>query len=506
MTSTQIAKPQNPYLEGFRAPVSAEVTATDLEVTGRIPEHLDGRYLRNGPNPAEEVDPDTYHWFSGDGMVHGVALRDGTARWYRNRWVRSLSVCASLGEPAPTRLDPRAGFLSFGANTNVLSHAGRTLALVEGGAANFELTDELDTVGTCDFDGTLAGGYTAHPHRDPRTGELHAVSYSFARGRTVQYSVIDTQGRARRTVDIEVSGSPMMHDFSLTDKYVVIYDLPVTFDAVQVLPANMPHWLSMPARLALQSLIGRVRVPSPITAMMNRDPKHSDRIPYAWDPKYPARIGVMPREGDSKDVRWFDIEPCWVYHPLNAYSEMRDGAEVLVLDVVRHSRMFDRDRRGPGESLPTLDRWTINLTTGAVSTECRDDRSQEFPRINETLLGGRHRFGYAVGLEGGFAGVGGSEMAQMSTPVYKHDYATGSTLVAPLDPALMMGEVCFVPNPPTGAASAEDDGVLMGYGYHRGRDEGQLLLLDAQTLESIATVHLPQRVPMGFHGNWAPAG
>ena len=84
----------------------------------------------------------------------------------------------------------------------------------------------------CDFDGTLAGGYTAHPHRDPRTGELHAVSYSFARGRTVQYSVIDTQGRARRTVDIDVTGSPMMHDFSLTDKYVVIYDLPVTFDPI----------------------------------------------------------------------------------------------------------------------------------------------------------------------------------------------------------------------------------------------------------------------------------
>jgi len=171
-----------------------------------------------------------------------------------------------------------------------------------------------------------------------------------------------------------------------------------------------------------------------------------------------------------------------------------------VLDVVRYSRMFDRDRRGPGESLPRLDRWTVNLATGAVITECHDDRSQEFPRINETLLGGRHRFGYAVGLEGGFAGVGGSEM---STPVYKHDYATGSTLVAAVDPALLMGEVCFVPNP---AAGAEDDGVLMGFGYHRGRDEGQLRLLDAQTLESIATVHLPQRVPMGFHGNWAPTG
>jgi carotenoid cleavage dioxygenase len=501
MTSLQTAESRNPYLEGFLAPVGAEMTATDLEVTGHIPEHLHGRYLRNGPNPAAEVDPATYHWFTGDGMVHGVALRDGKACWYRNRWVRSPAVCTTLGEPAPDRIDPRAGMLSVGANTNVLTHAGKTLALIEAGVANYELTDELETVGTCDFDGTLPGGYTAHPHRDPATGELHAVSYSFARGRTVQYSVIDTKGHARRTVDIEVSGSPMMHDFSLTDKYVVVYDLPVTFDPVQVMPASVPRWLRLPARLVMQSLVGRVRVPSPIAAMANRDTRRSVGLPYAWNPNYPARIGVMPREGSNQDVRWFDIEPCYVYHPLNAYSEIRDGAEVLVLDVVRYSRMFDRDRRGPGESLPRLDRWTVNLTTGAVSTECRDDRAQEFPRINEALTGGRHRFGYTVGIEGGFVAA-----AEMSTSVYKHDYAAGSTRVAALDPDLLMGEVCFVPNPPgggAGGAGAEDDGILMGYGYHRGRDEGQLLLLDAQTLESRATVHLPQRVPMGFHGNWA---
>src|ERR1700752_2523426 len=137
----QIAKSANPYLEGFRAPVAAEVTATDLAVAAQIPEFLDGRYLRNGPNPAAEVDPATYHWFSGDGMVHGVALRDGKADWYRNRWVRSLSVCAALGEPAPTRLNPRAGMLSLGANTNVLSHAGRTLALIEAGVAKYGLTE-----------------------------------------------------------------------------------------------------------------------------------------------------------------------------------------------------------------------------------------------------------------------------------------------------------------------------------------------------------------------------
>src|ERR1700733_4164994 len=397
-TAVTIA-PANPYLDDFLAPVSTEITATDLTVTGHIPDFLDGRYLRNGPNPVAEVDPATYHWFTGDGMAHGEALEGGKAAWYRNRWVRSAAVRSALDEPAAGTRNLRAGMQHVGANTNVMAHAGKTLALIEAGLANYELTDELDTVGTCDFDGTLPGGYTAHPHRDPRTGELHAVSYSFARGRTVQYSVIDTAGRARRTVDIEVSGSPMMHDFSLTDKYVVIYDLPVTFDPGQVLPASTPRWLRLPARLVVQSVIGRVRLPSPIVVMTNRDQGRSAGMPYAWNPHYPARIGVMPREGGNKDVRWFEIEPCYVYHPLNAYSEIRDGDEVLVLDVVRYSRMFDRDRRGPGESRPTLDRWTINLTTGAVSSERRDDRTQEFPRINETRLGGRHRFGYTVGIE-----------------------------------------------------------------------------------------------------------
>lgn len=489
----------NPYLEGFLAPVHTETTVTDLRVTGQIPDYLDGRYLRNGPNPVAEVDPATYHWFTGDPMVHGVALGDGRAHWYRNRWVRTPAVCAALGEPLPARIDVRAGMQSVGPNTNVLGHAGKTLALVEGGVANYELTDELDTVGTCDFDGTLTGGYTAHPHRDPATGELHAVSYSFARGNRVQYSVIDNTGRARRTVDIEVTGAPMMHDFSLTEKYVVVYDLPVTFDPIQVLPMNLPRWLSAPARLVLNSLVGKVRMPSPLTAMVNRDSRPPAGLPYGWNPGYPARIGVMPREGEPT-VRWFDIEPCYVFHPLNAYSDVSaTGQELLVLDVVRYAKVFDADRRGPGDAPPVLHRWTINLDTGAVSTEARDDRPQEFPRINEALLGAKHRFGYTVGIDGGFVGGGQSEM---STTLYKQDYATGSSITAPLDPELVLGEMSFVPRP---GGRDEDDGILIGMGHHRGADEGQLLILDAATCEQVATVHLPQRVPMGFHGNWTPA-
>src|SRR4029077_788947 len=106
VTSTQTAKLQNPYLEGFLAPVRAEVTATDLRITGHIPEHLDGRYLRNGPNPVAEVDPGTYHWFTCHAMVRGVWLSDGKACWYRTRWVRTARVAAALGEPEPAGLSP----------------------------------------------------------------------------------------------------------------------------------------------------------------------------------------------------------------------------------------------------------------------------------------------------------------------------------------------------------------------------------------------------------------
>ena len=253
----------NRYLEGEFAPLHEEYTLTDLEVTGTIPDHLDGRYLRNGPNPIGEIDPELYHWFVGDGMVHGIRIRDGKAEWYRNRWVRGPQAAKALGETPPAG---HFGVSQIGANTNVIGHAGKTLALIEGGVANYELTDELDTVGVCDFDGTLTGGYTAHPKRDPETGELHAVSYSMHRGNTVQYSVIGVDGRARRTVDIEVAGSPMMHDFSLTESHVVFYDLPVTFDSAQAAAMTVPRGLRLPARLLLSALIGRVRIPDPIAA------------------------------------------------------------------------------------------------------------------------------------------------------------------------------------------------------------------------------------------------
>jgi carotenoid cleavage dioxygenase len=414
----------------------------------------------------------------GTGMVHGIRLRDGRAEWYRNRYVRSADTAKALGEePRPGPVF--AGF-DFPSNTNVIGHAGRTFAIVEAGGRPYEMTDELETVGPCDFDGTLPGGYTAHPLADPDTGELHAVSYFFGWGRKVQYSVLDTDGRVKKSVDIKVTGSPMMHAFSLTDEHVVIYDLPVTFEAP----------VPKPMRTVASKMTTRFRIPERMAALALRAGGPGGGFPYGWNPDYPARVGVMRRDGT--DVTWLDVEPCYVYHPLNAYD---DGDGRIVLDVVRHPKMFATDRQGPNEGPPTLDRWTVDLSAGKVIEERLDDRGQEFPRVDERLTGRRHRYGYGAAVGGGADGI------DFSPALLKHDLVAGRTETRSFGPSSHVGEFVFVPSSPD---AAEDEGVVMGLVHDDAAGRTNLEVLDASTLESVATVHLPARVPYGFHGNWVP--
>lgn len=444
----------NRYLSGNFAPVRNEVTLTDLPVTGTLPSVLDGRYLRNGPNPVADQDPDAYHWFTGDGMVHGIRLRDGKAEWYRNRWVRSQAVAAALGEAWPGGAEPHGGFDSA-PNTNVIGHGGRTFAIVEAGSRPYELTYDLDTVGSCDFDGTLPGGYTAHPKVDPVTGELHAMAY-FWGWDYVQYVVISTEGLVTRTENVAVKGSPMMHDFSLTQGNVVIYDLPVTF--------NLEAAAS-----------GR-------------------RFPYLWDDEYGARVGVMPRAGTAASTRWFDVEPCYVYHPMNSY----DDGERIVLDVVRHPRMFDTVRNGPDDGVPSLWRWTLDLASGAVHEQQLDDRPVEFPRVDERLVSLPHRFGYTATFGRTMASVD-----DRADGLVKYDLQTGTSEVHRFGEDAGAAEGVFIPSVEGGA---EDDGYVMALVYVPERDASDLVVLSAQDFAGpeVARVHLPVRVPFGFHGNWVP--
>jgi carotenoid cleavage dioxygenase-like enzyme len=416
------------FLDGNFAPVTEEVTTHDLAVTGTVPPELEGRLLRIGPNPETAPDPAAYHWFTGDGMVHGVRLRGGRAEWYRNRWVRGDETV----------------------NTHVIGVDGRTFALVEAGGRPVELTDELETIGSCRFDDTLDGSFSAHTHRDPATGDLHAVTYHWSWDH-IRHVVLGPDARVRRELHVPVPDGPMVHDCAITESYVVLYDLPVTF--------------SMEAASEGRSL------------------------PYRWNPDHPSRIGLLPLDGPATDVRWFDAPSCYVFHTLNAYEE--NGT--VVVDLVRHPRMFATAFNGPDEGAPMLERWTLDLAGGVVKTEALDDRAQEFPRIDERLTGRPHRYGYAAGLGEGVE----------HGPAFKHDLAAGTTAVHEFGAGRVTLEPVFVPR---ADGAAEDDGWVMSYVYDATTDRSDVVVLDAQdfTGEPVATIHLPVRVPFGFHGSWVP--
>ncbi|MFM7093895.1 MAG: carotenoid oxygenase family protein [Actinomycetota bacterium] len=450
MTAASTAPQANRYLTGNYAPVRDEVTAFDLEVIGELPADLNGRYLRNGPNPITDVDPSTHHWFIGDGMVHGIRLREGKAEWYRNRYVGSTHVSDVRGVPdIPGRNWNNSG---GGPNTNVGGFAGATWAMVEAGGCPVELTYELETVGRNDFYGTLPGAFTAHPKVDPTTGEMHAMVYAWAEWLDhIQYVRVGADGRVDRTVDIPLPGMSMVHDISITDRYIVVYDQPVLVDLD----------LAFSGRL----------------------------FPFRWFDDYGNRIGLMPREGTASDIVWIDVPVGYVFHPLNAYDT---PAGKVVLDVCFYDRMMRDDMNGPfGDSLPRLVRWEADPKSRTVNVTTIDENVNEFPRHRGALTGKPYRYGYCAQVD----------TNSMHWPTVKHDLVTGARTAFDHVPGRAAGEPVFVGRP---GSTEEDDGWLLTFVHDGNTDSAEFVVLDAQDLSRgyVARVKLPQRVPFGFHGNW----
>ena len=327
----------------------------------------------------------------------------------------------------------------------------------------YELSDELDTLGPYDFGGTLPGGFAAHTKVDPRTGELHAISYFWAWDH-VQHVVVDTAGLVSRTTDIAVADGPMMHDFALTQKYVVLFDLPVTF--------------SMDAVSA------------------------GKQMPYAWNPAHQARVGLLPRDGTPGDVRWIEVDPCWVFHTLNAY----DDGDRVVLDLCRYESVYDVSTL-TGHGPVTLDRWIIDPVAGKVTAQRIDDRGQEFPRTDARVTTKPHRYGYSAVI---------GEVSQATAPLsgdfadeafanalLKHDLVQGTTAAHEFGRDATAGEAVFAAASPD---AAEDDGYVIAFVHDPDRGAADLVILAAQdfTGAPVARVHLPARIPLGFHGSWIP--
>jgi carotenoid cleavage dioxygenase-like enzyme len=442
----------NPYLRGNYAPVQVERTDHDLEVTGTLPDALDGQLLRTGPNPAGPVG-DNHHWFLGDGMVHGIDISTGKARAYRNRFVRTSKVAESrpdlpaVGTTPPGAMNPGNG------QVHVIEHAGRILALGEVGLP-YELTRELDTVGPYTFGGDLLTSMTAHPKVDPATGDLHFFAYDFGPV-YLRYHRANAAGELVQTEVIDIPRTTMMHDFNVTASRVVFMDLPVVF--------------------SLERLVQR-------------------SMPFAWEPEAGARLGVMPIGGTNDDVRWFEIDPCYVFHPLNAF----DDGDKVVIDVVRYPSMFATSSIGPEGSGSELRRWTIDLAAGTVTETTLDDRPIEFPRVADAKVANPYRFGYAAASD-----TAGGEAFEPEGLV-KYDLEAGTSIYHPAGPGRVPGEGVFVADPD---GTSEDDGWVLSVVYDAATDRSDVVVVDARDFAAppVATIHLPARVPFGFHGSWVPS-
>ncbi|MFC9878990.1 carotenoid oxygenase family protein [Streptomyces libani] len=429
-----------PHMAGNFAPVADELTAYDLPVTGAIPPELSGWFLRNGPNPRDAATP---HWFFGDGMVHGLRLEGGRAVSYRNRWVRTTTFTEGA---RPVDAQGRRNLTAGVANTHIVRHAGRTLALVES-SFPYEIDcrpgHELETVGAHDFGGRLTTAMTAHPKTCPTTGELHFFGYGGPTPPYLTYHRADAAGELVISRPIDVPGHTMMHDFHLTAGHVIFMDLPVVFDR------------SRPG------------------------------MPYHWNPEYGARLGVLRRDDPYGEVRWLPIDPCYVFHALNAHDE---GDQRIVLHVARYA---DYGGQAPAH----LWRWTIDLATCTVAEEQLDDQFCEFPRVDDRLAGQHARFGHAtIGELPGTGPIPGA--------LIRYDLQTGEAVRHDFGPGRTPGEAVFAP--------ADDrpggPGWLLTYVYDASTDTSDLVVLDSEDISAdpVATVHLPQRVPYGFHGNWLP--
>ena len=435
------------HLKGNYAPVFEEISATDLDVTGEIPAELDGRYLRNGANP---ITGESQHWFLGDGMVHGVRLRGGRAEWYRNRFVRT----PFFDDPTKPVIDMENFEFSSAdskANTHVVGHAGRILCLEEGHVP-YELDGELDTVGPVTFGGQLDGAFTAHPKICPTTGEMLAFGYAVMPP-YLTYLRVGADGSLVQKSDIDIPAPVMMHDFNVTARHIVFMDLPVVFDL----------------ELALQGT-----------------------MPFHFQRDNGARLGVMARDGDNDSLRWFEVDPCYVFHPVNSFDE---GDEV-VLDVARYPSMWEHG--ADFDVSASLWRWRVDLSSGRVTETQLDDRPMEFGRVNDRNVAHDYRYGYAV------ASTRDPDDPEART-IIKYDMETDTSATYDIGQGRSPGEFVFVES---AGAVDEDDGWLMGYVYDKATDRSDLVILDARDTNAapVATVHLPQRVPFGFHGSWVAAG
>ena len=444
----------NPYLDGIFAPQRQEHFSTQLKVEGQIPKELDGALMRIGPNPITVKNPKIYHWFTGDGMIHALRLKEGEAHWYKSQYVGADSVQKKLHRSV---IPGKSRGVADPVNTNIINFAGKIWALVEAGAYPIEVNSELESKRHHLFENDDPDlPFTAHPHIDPDTGDIHAVCYDGLTHNKVFYLHIDAQGKLKNHVEIPVQHGPMVHDCAITESQVLILDLNVNFSVQSALKGSL--------------------------------------LPYQWNQKHQARIGLLPFGGSAQDIRWYNIDPCFIFHTMNA-DDLDTGD--VVMDAVVHSKAMVHSIQGPIEDQDLrLERFVFEKETVKVKRTILSDVKQEFPRINEAYTGRPYRYAYSISF-----GEFDDPYHVSSNSLLGHDLEAKTIESYSFGENWVTGEAIFVEKE---GAQAENEGWLMSYVHGLDCGPSKVVILDAQHIKDgpVATIYLPVRVPVGFHCNW----
>jgi carotenoid cleavage dioxygenase-like enzyme len=457
-----------PYLAGMFAPVDKEITAENLKVEGEIPRDFGGMYVRNSPNP--KYRPKRKHnWFDGDGMLHGVHIENGKAT-YRNRYVRTqaLTMEDQAGEALYNSIIEMPDFnlpgkhsasLKDTGNTDIVFHNGNLKALwwLSGDPYSIKLP-ELETIGADNLKGELKRNMAAHAKVCPVTGDLMFYDFDM-RPPYLTYGVVDKTGNLKHYVPIDLPGYRMQHDMAITPNYSILFDLPLYWDTEAMKRGKF-------------------------MSMFNRD--------------LPSRFGIIPRFGQSHEIRWFEAPTVFIYHMVNAYelneNELVMHACTIDKPIVPKGEESDAPTIGFMQLEPKLAKYIFNLKTGKTTTyEILDDVWNEFPIINTQKMGLQNRYSYNCRF------AHNSEL--LFDALIKYDYQKNSNKHYEYGEHRFGSEAAFAPRT---NAQSEDDGYLVTFVYDGRNDTSVLEIIDAQNFEkgAVAKIHIPQRVPIGFHACW----
>lgn len=490
----------NYYLSASFAPVSERAPTTALRIIGTIPECMFGEFFRVGPNPRFEA-LGGYHWFDGDGMIHGLHLSEGKAT-YVVRYVRTSRLQQEERYGAPKFwkvgdmkgvkgyfcialenlrrslgvLNVSSGYAGTG-NTSLVFHNKKLLALHERDKPyRIKVLEDGDlvTVGLEDFDKRLQHSFAAHPKIDPVTGEMFFFGYH-SESSDLIYRTVSKEGVLRDPVLIKLPTTTITHDFAITENYAILMDLPLVLD---------------PLGMAQGGFI------------------------FRFDPNKESRLGVLPRYAtDDSQIRWFTIPTCYILHTVAAWEE---EDEIILIccrtDGIDLNPDFGVERKnkayGDSYGSPTLYEYRMNFKNGHVHQRQLSNLSIEFPTINPHYVGRKTRYTYC--------GVVDNELDLMSGIVNYDLYLDPSTTDTAVDdktkgnnctvfhfgPNCYASDTIFVPNN-RGMANdaAEDDGFLISFVQDLNTGKSEAIIIDAKTMgpTPVAVVELPGRIPKGFH-------